>query len=157
MKRIFLLRHGNAAPGGSGKADRDRPLEESGRTQIVSVSDKLVSQNYIPEIIITSSALRAKTSGEIAGKIVHCSMRSSDTLYSAASQDYITLLKGMENRFNSVMIVAHNPTISDFAGRLSGTHIGMGTGNICLLELDIEQWSDLGFNSPVISSTIIRP
>lgn len=157
MKKLLLLRHGSALSRSGNISDHDRPLDKSGRAQIASVTDKLLSRNHIPEIIIASSALRAAASAEITGKTVQCSVRSSDTLYSAAPQDYITLLKGMENRVSSVMIVAHNPTISEFAGRLSGKHIGMGTGNICLLELNIEQWSDLEFNAPVVSSVIIRP
>jgi len=55
------------------------------------------------------------------------------------------------------MLVAHNPTISGFISKITGKHIGMGTGNLCILEIDIEKWSDLGFSSPVISSTLFKP
>lgn len=158
MKKLMLLRHGNAASRIENMTDYDRPLDSTGKNQITNISKKLEDNKQLPDLIISSSALRAITSAKIIqNKNSIVKIVKTEKLYSADAFDYIDILKTQNNIFNSIMIVAHNPTISGFISRLTGKHIGMGTGNLCIIEIDIEKWSDLGFSSPVIGSTFIKP
>lgn len=164
MKKLLLLRHGNAASRVSNMNDYDRPLDNTGKIQITSIANKLIEKRYLPNLIITSSAVRAFSSAGIIKNIIQASKKNTvikinetDLLYSASDFEYMDILKTQKNSLESIMLVAHNPTISGFISRLTGKHIGMGTGNLCLLVLNIEKWSDLGFNSPVISSTLLKP
>ncbi|MCF6336072.1 MAG: histidine phosphatase family protein [Spirochaetales bacterium] len=158
MKKLLLLRHGNALSRTGNISDYDRPLDNSGKKQIISVSNKLVEINQIPERIISSAALRAISSAEIIhSKKNTIELIKTEILYSAAVFEYIDIIKTQNGSFESIMIVAHNPAISGFAAKITGKHIGLGTGNLCILEIDIEKWSNLDFNSPVINSTCLKP
>ena len=158
MKKLMLLRHGNAASRTGNMSDYDRPLDNIGKKEITNISNKLKDNKQLPDLIISSSALRAITSAKIIqNKDSIVKISDTEKLYSADAFEYIDILKTQNNIFNSIMIVAHNPTISGFITRLTGKHIGMGTGNLCIVELGIEEWSNLNFNSPVIRSTLIKP
>ena len=156
MKKLMLLRHGNAASRNGNMTDFDRPLDKTGKNQISLIADKLAENNLLPELIMSSSALRALSSAKIIqNKDSIIKIVKTERLYSAAAFEYMDILKTQKNLFNSIMLVAHNPTISGFISKLTGKHIGMGTGNLCILEIDIEKWSDLGFSSPITGSTLI--
>ncbi|MEA1910223.1 MAG: histidine phosphatase family protein [Spirochaetota bacterium] len=158
MKKLMLLRHGNAASRAGNMSDFDRPLDNTGKKQITNILNKLEDNNQLPDMIISSAALRAISSAKIIqNRISTVKIVKTEKLYSADTFEYIDILKTQSNIFNSIMIVAHNPTISGFISRLTGKHTGMGTGNLCILELDIDKWSDLNFNTSVISSILIKP
>lgn len=158
MKKLLLLRHGNAISRIGNMTDFDRPLDTTGKNQISNITNKLREQRQLPDHIISSAAVRALSSaGIIQNKKSIITILETEILYSADIFEYIDILGSQNNSFKSIMLVAHNPTISGFISKLTGKHTGMGTGNLCMLELDIEKWSDLGFNSPIISSTMIKP
>lgn len=166
MKKLLLLRHGNAVSRVSNMTDYDRPLDNTGKMQITNIANKLIEKRHLPNLIITSSAVRAFSTAGIIKNIIQTSKKEKETiikinetefLYSASNFEYMDILKTQKNSLESIMLVAHNPTISGFISRLTGKYIGMGTGNLCLLVLNIEKWSDLEFNSPVISSTLLKP
>ena len=166
MKKLLLLRHGNAASRASNMTDYDRPLDNTGKMQITNIANKLIENRDLPNLIITSSAVRAFSSTGIIKNIIQTSKKEKEPiikitetglLYSASVIEYMDILKTQKNSSESIMLVAHNPTISGFISKLTGKHIGMGTGNLFLVELNIEKWSDLDFNSHIISSTLLRP
>lgn len=158
MKKLLLLRHGNAASRVGNMTDYDRPLDSTGKKQITIISNKLTERNQLPDLIFSSSAVRAISSaGFIQNKKPVISIIETDLLYSADIFEYMDIISAQQNSYETIMIVAHNPTISGFISKLAGKHIGMGTGNLCILQIDIKKWSDLSFISPVISSTVLKP
>uniref|UniRef100_A0A0A9CPC8 Uncharacterized protein n=1 Tax=Arundo donax TaxID=35708 RepID=A0A0A9CPC8_ARUDO len=52
-RRLILLRHGESAAGGRATRDHDRPLSKAGRSDAISVSNKLQQMGWIPELILS--------------------------------------------------------------------------------------------------------
>ncbi|MCK5197159.1 MAG: hypothetical protein KAR21_02350, partial [Spirochaetales bacterium] len=123
------------------------------------IAYKLTESKLLPDMIVSSTAVRAFSSAEIIRNFLQLtdSIRGTEVLYSASISEYINILKSQKESISTILIVAHNPTISGFISRLTGKHIGMGTGNLCSIELNIEKWSEIGLNSPVLSSTLLKP
>lgn len=163
MKKLLLLRHGNAASPISGMSDYDRPLNSRGKKEISNIAHKLTESKLIPDLIIASTAVRALSSAGIIGNIIWISnssresLRGVELLYSASISEYIDILKSQKELNSTILIVAHNPAISGFIRRMTGKHKGMGTGYLCSIELNIEKWSEIRLNSPVLSSTLLKP
>ncbi len=157
MKKLLLLRHGNASSRIGNMTDYNRPLDNTGKNQIALIANKLEERINLPNIIIASTALRAISSAKIIqSKNTNIKLTGTEALYSASIFEYIDILTTIKDNVESIMLVAHNPTISGFISKITGKHIGMGTGNLCILEIDIEKWSDLSFRSPIINSTLIN-
>ncbi len=158
MKKLLLLRHGNAASRMDNMTDYNRPLDNTGKKQISIIADKLEKTSNLPDFIIASTAVRALSSAEIIqNKKTNIKLTGTEQLYSTSIFEYLDILMSQKENVESIMIVAHNPTISGFISKLTGKHIGMGTGNLCILKLDIEKWSDLIFKTSVINSIVIKP
>ncbi len=140
-------------------ADYDRPLNIRGKKEISNIAYKLTESKLIPDLIIASTAARALSSAGILRNIhqITENIRGTEVLYSASISKYIDILKSQKESISTILIVAHNPAVSGFISRLTGKHIGMGTGNLCSIELDIEKWSEIRLNSPVLSSTLLKP
>ena len=157
MKKLLLLRHGNAASRLSNMSDYDRSLDNIGKKQITNIANKLAESHNLPNLIIASTALRAISSAKIIqNKKPVIKLTGTELLYSASIFEYIDILGSQNETLESIMLVAHNPTLSGFILKLTGKHIGMGTGNLCLIELDINEWSSINFNSVVLNSTLIK-
>lgn len=163
MKRLLLLRHGNASFPDSGMVDYDRTLNSRGKKEISNIAYKLLEYKLIPDIIITSAAERAFSSAVIVKNTVEkidknkVILIGTKKLYLASISEYIDILKSQKELISTILIVAHNPSISEFGKRITGKHIGMGTGNLCSIKLNIENWSEIRSNSQVISSTLLKP
>lgn len=107
----------------------------------------LKEKDLIPSFIISSTALRAKTTTELVAK--GCSYQGvivlNQSLYEAKTKDYLSILDTLPEKYNSVMIVGHNPTIEDTIQTLTDS-AGVITIPPCVLghiSLAIEKWSDL--------------
>jgi len=64
MKKLLLVRHAKAEKDTGGK-DFDRPLKYIGMQDAGFMADRLKEKLMVPEYIVTSPALRARTTAEI--------------------------------------------------------------------------------------------
>ncbi|MBY0496329.1 MAG: histidine phosphatase family protein [Cyanobacteria bacterium] len=68
MKRLLILRHAKSSRADSSHQDWQRPLNDRGRRDAPRVGDWLRTRAIVPDIIITSNALRARTTAQIVAK-----------------------------------------------------------------------------------------
>jgi phosphohistidine phosphatase len=100
----------------------------------------------VPDLIITSDAVRAQTTAQIVaeaaeyrGKVVHSSL-----LYHARPDAVIDVLRTIPAATDrSVMIVGHNPGLEDVLALLTGEQIDLPTAALVQLNVDIDRWADL--------------
>lgn len=80
-------------------------------------------KGIVPCFITSSTALRAKTTAELAAK--ECKYETDivldHSLYEAKPKDYLSILETVSDRYSSVLIVGHNPTIKETIQTLTGS------------------------------------
>jgi len=149
MKTLFLLRHAKAGNEDPGTPDARRPLTDQGFLDARLVSEELLQQNLIPEIIISSDAVRAYTTAfvfaatfeKLSGDIV-----LENSLYESEVRDYLKVLSTVSENFSTCMIVGHNNTISLVAIELLKRNIdGMKTSGVMVISSEAKTWTE--FNS----------
>jgi phosphohistidine phosphatase len=147
MKTILILRHAKSVRKAPSLSDHDRPLDKLGEKDALRMGKLLKEKDLIPSFIISSTALRAKTTTELVAK--GCSYQGvivlNQSLYEAKTKDYLSILDTLPEKYNSVLIVGHNPTIEDTIQMLTDS-AGAVTISPCALghiSLAIEKWSDL--------------
>ena len=166
MKTLLILRHAKAVPKDPNLSDHDRPLDELGKDDALHMGKLMKDKDIIPSSIISSSALRAKTTAELVAK--GCSYQGdivlNPSLYEAKSKDYLGLLETLSDRYNSILIVGHNPTVQDTIQMLTDSShvVPIPTCTLGHLSIPIEKWSDLGSKSKleqhkVVLREIIKP
>lgn len=147
MKTVFLLRHGEAQEEDF-ESDYARRLTERGKLRSSIMADHLLSKNHKIELIITSGAPRARCTAEIIHnvyKLQQDSLMLNDTIYHAHDPwILLDLIWNCSNRISSLMIVGHNPVLTELAYILTGSfRTSMDKGSVIKIDFNVDRWEDV--------------
>jgi phosphohistidine phosphatase len=153
MKRLLLLRHAKAAPG-IGRDDFERELTASGEVDARGIGDFLASHDLIPELILYSGARRTRETAEIViGRLNgEVERQENNGLYDASRYLILALLRQISDKFATVLVVGHNPGMSEVAYSLSGAGdkpirqrlaAKYPTCGLAVLEFEGDSWAGL--------------
>jgi phosphohistidine phosphatase len=142
------MRHGDAQWKDPGVADFARPLNRRGNGETEAMARRLMELQLLPDLIISSPARRAAQTAEIVARelaLLPRIIRYEEVLYLAGAQDILQLVRTIGPRVPHLMIVGHNPGISDAAHLLAQGEevIGLETAAVCTITFDTDQWSAL--------------
>ena len=139
MKELILLRHAKSS-WDNNLDDRNRPLTEKGVNRIINIS-KASSDFFLNiDIIYSSPAIRAISTAIITSTVLNINfskMNVDENLYSFSSQNILRFIRSIDNKFNRVLCVGHNPAFTDVANLL---------GNKQLIHLPTAGWIKFKFN-----------
>jgi phosphohistidine phosphatase len=153
MKTLLLMRHGKATQDRP-VADHDRPLTNRGHDDAEYMGRWLVRQRLQPDRIISSTALRAyETAMEIA---TACKYRqpieTQPSLYLAPAAAYLAVLRALPGNPDTVLLVGHNPGLTELVCQLSGEDQEMRTSALAHFTWPIPNWSELDGGLPKLKS-----
>ena len=147
MKRLTLMRHANAQWKDPQISDFDRPLNRRGICEAEAMSRRLIELKLIPTIVLTSSARRALQTAEIVARelaVPPRNMRTDESLYLAPAADILRLIQTTGPRIPHLMIIGHNPGITEVANLLAPTaHVDLATAAMCSPTFDARTWADV--------------
>lgn len=154
MKRLTLLRHAKTEAAHSGQEDWDRELEPRGQKDAPEMARRLRDRKLKPDRIITSPAVRALATANIFAKELHVTAArfvQDERLYLASPKVIREVIRELGGNESHLMIVGHNPGITEFAGRISAERDidNMPTCAIYTVEFDLDAWSELEWDSGV--------
>ena len=149
MKRLTLMRHGDAQWKDPDVADFARPLNRRGSGEAEAMARRIAELALVPDLIIASPARRAQQTGEIIARelaLPHRRIRYEEGLYLAASQEILKLVRAVGPRVPHLMIIGHNPGISELAHLLvsRGEMSGLATAGLCTITFDTDKWPGVG-------------
>jgi phosphohistidine phosphatase len=118
-RRLILLRH--AKSDWPDVPDRDRPLAKRGRRDAPRVGRWLHEHGYQPDVAVVSAARRARqtwdlVAPELAGSPV---VRFEPRAYAASALTLLYLVEELPSRYQTALLVGHNPGLSELATRLA--------------------------------------
>lgn len=146
MKRLTLVRHGNAEWKDPRMADYQRPLNKRGTKEAESIARRLLDLDWIPDLLIASSAVRARHTAEIVAKVLSPKrVQFDEKLYLAPVADILKLVKSTGPLVTHLMIVGHNPGLSEL-GKLLAPDASVSeltTGAACTVVFKSDDWSEL--------------
>jgi len=150
MKTLYLARHAKSYWKDQSIPDFDRPLNSRGKRDAPFMGEVLKDKKVKPDLIISSPAKRTKkTATEIASKIGYSEKKIlyNEELYEASSNTIIKVLNKIDEKYNSVIIFAHNPGLTLLNNHISNNYIeNIPTCGIVALQLD-KKWNELGKNT----------
>jgi len=146
VKRLTLMRHGNAKWKDPEVADFERPLNRRGVGETEAMARRMAELAFLPTLIIASPATRTKQTADIVARELGVSarqVRTEEALYLARADDIVKVIHATGPRVPHLMIVGHNPGISKAGTELGARYEGedMETGAIVSLTFDVRSWS----------------
>lgn len=127
MTRLYLLRHGIAVPHGTaGVREDERPLTPEGERKVAEVAEGLRRLGIEPDRIVTSPLPRARRTAEIAADVLKLEGRLEDAAVLRPESSPREIRDWLATRGeSSLMLVGHNPNLSELLGLLAGLPDGV--------------------------------
>ncbi|MFT4134945.1 SixA phosphatase family protein [Microbacterium sp.] len=139
MTALVLVRHAKSDWGHPRLDDHDRPLNERGLRDAPEMASRLAATGFIPDAILASTALRARTTAGFFGEALGLKPELREELYGAPARTL--LAAAVDSGATSVLIVAHDPGMTVLAGLLSDGGIGhMPTCAVARFTWDADDW-----------------
>ena len=148
MKTLLLMRHAKSDWQSGQAKDEERPLNKRGKLAAPMMGERLKERKINPNRIITSSAVRALTTTQLVAEKLGYSkedLRIQPKFYNASSQTLLNEIHRMNDKEDFIMIVGHNPGITELAQELSQQSVpAMPTCAMACLRFATKHWALLG-------------
>ncbi len=157
MKTLFLLRHAKSSWDAPDLADFDRPLNDRGQRAARFVGKLIAERGLIPQIIISSPARRARDTATVVQEEAELSpVVFDDRIYEASALSLFHLIREFDDKYSNVLMVGHNPGISELLRLLTGQTHDYPTAALSGVTLDIPDWASIAINCGRLEF-ILRP
>lgn len=153
MKELLLLRHAKSDWNAEYGKDHDRPLATRGRAAAKLIGRFLEQVNCAPELVVTSSAVRAQTTAELAAEAGGWRNRPvvTDELYATSTMAVVQLISEQAPDVERLLLVGHNPTWEDTASLLiGGGTIRLPTAAMACIRFPILDWREVSARPGVL-------
>lgn len=144
MKLLTILRHAKSSWADSLLKDRDRPLNKRGKRDAPVMAERIRRAGIRPSLIISSPAVRAWTTARVVASEITYPLeflQREPDMYMADLPTLIHIVGTQDNGFNSILMVGHNPGLTDLANFLvPGLTHNIPTCGLLAVRLDTEDW-----------------
>lgn len=142
-KSLILYRHAKSDWGAESNSDHERPLNERGINSAEIMGKVLDLANEVPELVITSTAVRAKETLILSVEAGEwkCDVEENKKIYHDDTGAIIEIIKTVPNKYDDIMLVGHEPKWSMLASTfIGGGQINFPTACMAKIEFDINNW-----------------
>ena len=147
MKTLYLVRHAKSSWKDARLQDHDRPLNKRGEQDAPRMGKRLGRRRPKPEVIISSPAVRAKSTAKILAAEIgfpKSGIIVDGLIYAAGPEDLVSVIRGLDNAVDCVMLVGHNPALTQLVNSLAHCDIAnVPTCGLAVLEFRIHAWHDI--------------
>ncbi len=147
MKTLLLLRHAKSSWKDETLPDHDRPLNKRGKKDAPRMGERLREEGFQPDIVLCSTAVRAQDTAQLALESAGLDpeLLPREDLYAFEPGAYLHALSNLDDRYDQVLIVGHNPAMEELLTGLTGEHLPMPTAALAHIELPIDAWKNISF------------
>lgn len=148
MKTLYIVRHAKSSWDDPSLRDFDRPLNDRGKRDAPTMGKRLHKRNILPDIMISSSAKRARSTAKRIAQELNFSekqIRLTDSLYHAGPELICSVIRQLPDTAHSVMLFGHNPGLTDFVNQYIDVRIdNIPTCGIVAAKFPVHSWKDIG-------------
>jgi phosphohistidine phosphatase len=152
VKTLILIRHSKAENRESSVNDFERSLTTEGLADSRKMADFIIKTGIKPDFIVTSSAARAYETASIFENVLKTGAKNilaTRKLYYCSAKTILDQIYGLPETLGCIMVVAHNPGISELTRCLSdGKSFFMDNTQVSILKYNIEHWYQIDDSRP---------
>lgn len=126
MKKLHLIRHAKSSWADPSLADKQRPLNKRGQKSCGVMAKLILSVGCHFDHVFCSSAVRAQLTIKLINKNLtgaEIQWQLDDELYTFESDDLLRWCQGLDDVMSEVVIVGHNPALTELCNRLTGCYL----------------------------------
>jgi phosphohistidine phosphatase len=127
--------------------DFDRPLKKRGKRDAPRMGERLAARGVRPDRIVSSPARRARdTAAAVAAELGwdEGAIELDERIYGASVIALLEIVRDLDDDDAHVMLVGHNPGLTDLANVLTGEEIeNVPTAGVVDVTFTAESWRDV--------------
>ncbi len=147
MKTLYIVRHAKSSWDFTELPDIERPLTEKGIYNTKKIITELSKKNISIDLLICSQAKRAYDTAKLLATGLNYPVEKiilSKGIYQVGTDDIFNLIFGIKDNVDSLMIVGHNPTLTQFANLFLEEMIELlPTSGIISINFEADSWNDI--------------
>ena len=144
MKTLTIVRHAKSSWHEPVLSDRERPLNKRGQRDAPRMGKRIADAGIRPSLIISSPATRAWTTAQIIAEELSYPvefLQREKSPYLASLNDILDVIVAQDDGFNSLMVVGHNPGLTNMVNFLSpGITGNLPTAGVVSVTIDQDDW-----------------
>lgn len=145
------MRHAKSSWAEPMQDDFDRTLNDRGKTDAPEMGRRLIKKGIKPDLIVCSAARRTrKTAGLVAEALNYneSNIQREHDLYEATVNDMLHVIRQLDDEKDTILLIAHNPTVTGMVGYLSGSYIeNMPTASQVHITFAVQSWKQVAQNT----------
>lgn len=145
MKTLLVMRHAKSDWGVAFADDHERPLAPRGIKAARRMGRFLTDAGAAPELVVSSTAVRARTTAELASEAGEwsCPIIMNPNLYASDPDSVLEIIGATDPGVGRLLIAGHEPTWSGLvAWLIGGGRVNMPTAAVACLDLPHGEWAD---------------
>lgn len=146
MKKLYLIRHAKSSWAEMNQKDIERPLNKRGLHDAPLMGQLLKNKGMIPEMMVSSPAVRAFTTAQIIAKELDYDVdliyRESQ-IYEATLKDMLDVIGSLPDNIYAAMIFGHNPTFTYLCNYFGEELMNLPTCGVISIESSAKSWADV--------------
>ncbi|KXF82427.1 SixA phosphatase family protein [Enterovibrio coralii] len=145
MKLLFLVRHAKSCWKDASLDDHDRPLNPRGLKNAPEMGLRLAAWQWSPELIVSSTALRAKETARLVSEQLSgtdLSILHNKDVYTENWHDLVAIIEGFDDDVNRIMLVGHNPAFNDLINDVPFELENLPTCGVAAIAMFDTSWSN---------------
>lgn len=156
---LVLMRHAKSDWSEPSTSDHERPLSKRGRKDAMRMGEWLQENDLVPDLALCSTASRTKATLEIMMDIwsIEPKVINSQNLYLASQSEILRDVNAEGLGTQNVMVLAHNPGLSQIASMLAAQSLEMSTASAAVFDVAINSWDQLCKNVDRRFRVLMRP
>jgi phosphohistidine phosphatase len=145
VKQLIIVRHAKAEKTAARGGDIDRPLAPRGEADAVEMGRRLARSKVPPDAIVTSPAQRTLATARLIARELDFpwdEIRAAKPAYLGEAGELLDLVRALDVRVESALLVGHNPGVSELAQELvRGFVQDLPTGAVAAIDLPADTWA----------------
>ena len=122
-KTLYIARHAKSSWNDMTLSDFERPLNTRGERDAPFMASLLKEKGIAPQLILASPAVRAKATANYYHKTLGGELYFKDAIYESTAMSLFYLIDEAFEKYDEVMLVGHNPGLSELNEILSDKSI----------------------------------
>ena len=149
MKKLIVVRHCKSSWKDLTLNDYNRPLNKRGKIDGPIMSKYLSQSIQEIDFLHSSSSVRTfETSKFFIDKIKFVEINYDDDLYHCSSSSLIRIIKNHPKKYNSVLVIAHNPGLTNMINSLTNITLdNLPTTGIVEIDFNCDSWENISIEN----------
>jgi phosphohistidine phosphatase len=148
MKTLLLMKHAESIRINKQQDDWYRPLSENGIMDAYLMGELLVAENLVPDLILTSSAVRAHQTARIIANVLDhpCDLCRLDNLYMAEMGAYFNEIQRLPDKINHLLVIGHSPSLNRILQVVTEIVAPIPFSSVAYVNVSINAWKDFRYD-----------